>query len=489
MRHRLSVAPLLAAASIAGGQSSPLPGSPLHPLYAPWKGPTALDDYIAHDDRAFSWELSATTEGPGWRAHHIRLVSQEWQDEGHVERPRWTHWLTVIVPERVERSLPILAIGGGRSSEEPRQPPGQFLSLALATGAVVAHVDNVPNQPLRFAGDERERWEDGIIARTWIHAMDSDDPTKIGRFPMVKAAVKAMDAAEAFLAGQEGLPVQDGWFVLGASKRGWTTWLTAAVDPRVRGIAPLVIDVLNLPAQLEHHHASYGFWAPALHDYVDAGVTERIGDPRLTEVFRHEDPLLYQDRIDVPVYIVNASGDQFFPTDSAGRYTELLDGDWRMRVHPNAGHSLEGTSAIAELAAFYAAVERGAERPGLEWSLERKADGAGLRVQTSAPPERVTLWSAVNEDARDFRIEETGRAWEPRELSPESPDGRTFAADITPPGRGWRAFFIECRFATAEGSPGPLVCTTRVFITPDVLPHAGELEESIRGGSEPAAGH
>ena len=36
----------------------------------------------------------------------------------------------------------------------------------------------------------------------------------------------------------------DQFFVAGGSKRGWTTWTTAVVDPRVVAIVPMVIAFL-----------------------------------------------------------------------------------------------------------------------------------------------------------------------------------------------------------------------------------------------------
>ena len=57
--------------------------------------------------------------------------------------------------------------------------------------------------------------------------------------------------------------------VSGASKRGWTTWTTAAVDRRVVAIAPAVIDLLNVVPSFTHHWQAYGAWSDAVKDYVE----------------------------------------------------------------------------------------------------------------------------------------------------------------------------------------------------------------------------
>ena len=50
-----------------------------------------------------------------------------------------------------------------------------------------------------------------------------------------------MDAVGAFMASL-GEPGFDTFVVSGESKRGWTTWTTAAVDPRVVAMIPIVMD-------------------------------------------------------------------------------------------------------------------------------------------------------------------------------------------------------------------------------------------------------
>ena len=119
--------------------------------------------------------------------------------------------------------------------------------IAKATGSVVADLSGIPNQPLIFAGTTNRVKEDDLIAYSWEQFLKTGDERWPARLPMTKAVVRAMDTITAVLASPEGGKTQvNQFFVMGASKRGWTTWTTAAVDNRVIGIAPAVIDALNL---------------------------------------------------------------------------------------------------------------------------------------------------------------------------------------------------------------------------------------------------
>lgn len=468
--------------------------------------PTALEKYIALDDGAFKWELVKSTriDGPVFGSWHaLRMTSQVWRSKDEVNIPEWTHWVSIWVPDRLVSDKPILFIGGGRrKSDPPADPPLELQRLATA-GAIAVTISNVPSQPLRLNGDPADRNEDALVARTWVNAIQTGDPTWIARFPMVKAAVKAIDTTEQFLAKHpqekasfNGKPLNKDFkpgpfLVAGGSKRGWTTWLTGAVDKRVGAIAPLVIDMLDLPAQMRHHHAVYGFWSPALNDYIETGFTDRFlkadgaVDPGLAAVLAHDDPVHWLSRVgSKPKYIINATGDEFFLLDSSQFYEGKLPQPWRLRYQPNCGHSLKDSSAVADLIAFYRAWAAGSALPTLDWSVQpaESAGGSGggggggggglrLTLTSSSAPIAARLWSTQNKSARDFRFNQIGKAWTSTDLSPSNAERTQHQTILRPPTSGYAAYFVECQYAMPDGLP-PLTFTTRVFVLPDTLPSA-----------------
>ena len=95
-------------------------------------------------------------------------------------------------------------------------------AVAVTTGAVLAIVRQVPNQPLYFTDETGfGRKEDEILAYSLDKALDTGDPEWAVHVAMTKAAVRAMDTVQTF-AADKGKTIDD-FLVIGGSKRGWTT--------------------------------------------------------------------------------------------------------------------------------------------------------------------------------------------------------------------------------------------------------------------------
>ena len=88
--------------------------------------------------------------------------------------------------------------------------------------------------------------EDGLIAHTFAEFVKTGDATWPLLLPMAKSAVEAMTAAQQIAQPTAGGSRSTASCTTGASKRGWTTWLSAAIDDRVMGLVPMVIDMLSL---------------------------------------------------------------------------------------------------------------------------------------------------------------------------------------------------------------------------------------------------
>lgn len=431
---------------------------------------TALDAYVAKPDPSFGWTVAGAISGPGYHGAVLALTSQTWLSTKQVDRSVWKHWLTVIVPDKVSHDTGLLYITGGLNTDPaPTKAADRFAQMAVETRSVVAELDDVPNQPMRFTDSpDRERVEDAIIAYQQAKFAKTHDPNQLLRLPMVKSGTAAMTAVQQYLASDAGGKLTlNGFVVAGGSKRGWVTWLVGALDKRVVAIIPIVINVLDVDATARHHWEAMGYFSPALKDYVENGlIPDMIGKPGVEEANRIEDPLNYASRpsMTMPKYIINAVGDEYFPPDNTRFSYHLLPQTKRLRMIPNSKHSTAGTDITESMTAFYDAVLNGRTLPSYSWTV--RPDGA-IVVRSDVAPVAVNLWQGTNPKARDFRVDTIGKAFTSVPLTPQA-DG-TYVGKVDKPATGFTAYFVELVYAS--GGKYPFKFTTEVSVAPDVLPY------------------
>ena len=437
---------------------------------------TALDDYVHSIDGSYEYEVIKRVSGEGFTTYIVDLTSQTFLTKKDINRTKWKHWLIIVSPDQIKHTTGMLVIGGGdNDGSVPKEPDQLALEYAKATNSVVATLGMVPNQPLTFVGENKPRWEDAIIAYSWDKYLTTGEERWPLRMAMTKSAVAAMDTIQSVLLEEEDKEIKK-FVVTGASKRGWTTWTTAGVDDRVEAIVPVVIDLLNLEPSFMHHWNVYGFWAPAIQDYVDMEITDWWASEEMRSLIRLVDPFSMKERFEMPKLLVNAAGDEFFLPTSSQFYFDELPGEKYLRYVPNANHNVsEGTDALETILAFYASILNGVDRPKFSWEL--KKDGS-IRVLSESKVKDVIMWSATNQKARDFRKDTIGNSWESKVLQ-RNEDG-TYLGIPTKPKKGWKAYFIEMTYETPFGLN--LKLTTPVRVIPDTLPFEYQTPKKPKKG-------
>lgn len=467
---------------------------------------TALDEYVRRQDDTFSFFPVRTLQGNGVTGHVLDLTSQTWRSPasvlngGHI----WSHWLVIIEPDVITHDTALLLIDGGSNNDDAPNSIDPLLSaFAVESQSVVAIVQQVPNQPLLFVGEPLGRSEDEILAFTFRQFLDSfnanpanPDFEWIVHLPMAKAAVRAMDATQQFLDDLADPVAVESFIVTGASKRGWTTWLAGAVDPRVEAIAPIVIDFLNFVPQIEHQFNVFGFFSEALQDYVDQQIFFVDGQGQLVNNFdtaggaalrEVADPFEYRGRFaTVPKLLINSTGDQFFLPDSAQFYFDDLPGEKKLAYLPNTDHGVpllgEGTEpgqapkGVTEiLAPWYIAQLNGQAIPQFDWTFPMPNQ---LVVMPQTPPSAARLWFASSTD-RDFRFDAALNfpppAWTAVPLATSGTNNITGFINVQP--NVWTGYFIELEFPRPPFDDGkqnlsslPFTFTTEVKVVPETFP-------------------
>ena len=422
-------------------------------------GPEILDEYLAQPEPEYSWQIVRNVETEQVSSYVIDLTSLEWLTPEEVDRTEWHHWLIVTKPKDLHHATAIMIVGGGNNGEDaPRGPSQRAMKLAKQLCAVVVELQQVPNEPLEFRQDGKKRKEDDLLAYAGDQFLKTGDTRWIARLPMVKSVVKAMHTVQEL--AEEKFPETEpisNFIVVGASKRGWTSWLVAGADPRVIAVAPLVIDCLNIQKSMPHHIAAYGFWAPAVGDYERHGLLNHLKQPEYQRLIQIDDPYFHRQRVTMPKFIVNSAGDQYFLPDSSQFYFDSLVGEKHLRYVPNSDHSLKDSDAEESIAAFCNSILLEKERPRYDWNFS--PDGS-IEVTCETKPTAVRLWQANNPDARDFRLETLGPAYRSEELNATA-DGK-YVVTAPKVERGWTAYFVEMEFPTSLGPPMKFTTGVRV---------------------------
>jgi len=438
-------------------------------LYVDTIGNSVLEDYVQALDPSYRYSLVRVYNNELYTTYVLDMTSQTWRTTAEVNRTAWRHYVQILVPKgEISNSALLFIDGGGNSSNPPGAPDPLIGVMVTQLKSVAVLLPTVPNQPLFFTDEPgNSQTEDEIIAYSFDKYLDNygqpGHETWPLLLPMVKSAKAAMDAVQSFVPSvASGLQIND-FIVSGYSKRGWTTWLTAAVDDRVKAIIPGVIDVPNMDEQMLHHHELYDDFSAAIHDYVDRNIMQRMFTPEGQALLKIVDPYSYfgNGRFDdMPKLLINASGDEFFVPNSSQYYFSDIPGTQNyLRYVPNSGHGIDVASAAASTIGFVRAVINGQELPEYSWTT--RWDGQ-ITAEAATTPSRVVVWRATNPDAREFRRSFTSINWTSTVLTP-SPDGKYRAEAILPPGGGAHAFFIEFTFPNPAGIPD-FVFTTEISV-------------------------
>jgi PhoPQ-activated pathogenicity-related protein len=321
----------------------------------------------------------------------------------------------------------------------------------------------VPFQPLF------DLTEDRLIAHTFDRYLETGDAEWPLLLPMVKSAVRAIDASSAAASREWGAPLER-FTVLGGSKRGWATWLTAAVEPRVTALAPIVIDALNMERHFPHQTEVWGAPSAEIQPYTDLNLTTVLGSPAGAELRQIVDPWSYRDAIPQPKLVILATNDAYFPLDSANLYWDDLRGPKYLLYLPNEPHSVEHYEPVVRgLRALHAATGGGKPLPDLTWEYQWDDTVLTLCVRSQPGARGLRVWQAASSD-RDFR----DAMWAVVAEAPKS----SARFELAQPASGYVAVFVEATF-------GRWLRAFALSTNLAVLPAAGEPPFGTRPLGQP----
>lgn len=415
---------------------------------------TALEQYLNNGDKTYSWEVKETYEVGDVTVYALLLTSQKWREY------TWAHQLSILVPKEIKYDGALLFITGGSinkaglpnwSGKGDGLTEG-FCEVAKQNSAIVAILKQTPNQPLYDT-----LTEDALISFTLHNFKKDGDYSWPLLFPMVKSAKRAMDAVQEF-AKQKLDHTINRFVVSGASKRGWTTWLIGANDKRVKAIAPMVIDMLNMPVSMNYQVKVWKDYSIQIEDYVKLGIVQDLGSGKSADITTMIDPYSYRKKLTIPKMILMGTNDAYWPIDNIKNYYDSIPGQNLIHYIPNVGHGMgDKKEAMSTVSSFFGLTLKKLPYPICSWKTTERSKVVSVAIKaTSDKLTDVIVWTANSTDL-DFRNDK----WESKSLGIKN-TGKVTALEEFPT-TGYRAFYVNLKYKDANGSE--YTESTRVFMT------------------------
>jgi PhoPQ-activated pathogenicity-related protein len=219
----------------------------------------------------------------------------------------------------------------------------------------------------------------------------------------------------------------------------------------------MVIDVLNMPVNVDYQVEVWGDYSIQIQDYVRLGIAQELHTESGKDLTTMIDPYSYRDKLSMPKMIFIGTNDEYWPVDAIKHYIGEIPGENYIHYIANAGHDLGGgQQALVALSAFFGNTLLQEGYPVCDWSIAGNGSEVTLTVETSVDRLRwARFWSADSED-RDFRNE----SWSNSDV--ETGGQKEFSTQVSLPESGFRAFYLDLVYASPV--VGAYTKSTRMFV-------------------------
>ena len=220
----------------------------------------------------------------------------------------------------------------------------------------------------------------------------------------------------------------------------------------------MVIDILNMPVNLEYQVKMFNGYSEQIEDYVKLEIPQTATSEKGKAITTMVDPYSYRKKLTVPKMLFMGTNDEYWTVDAVKHYIDSIPGRNFIHYVPNAGHDLgDKRQALTALSAFFGETISGKPYPELTPTLTYTPKAFTLKIKAS--PDALTgvsLWSADSEDT-DFRNDK----WTSKEVALKK-KGNVITVLPTYPQSGYRAFYVDLKYKDPNG--GEYTESTRMYL-------------------------